>query len=914
MIYRLSHVMLGVVAALHVVAVGRVCLGEPAAAIPYTAALDASAISQDKLAGSSQHALILGNGDINGLLHAQGGSLVLRLTKNDVWDARLETANDPPLPTLKRIKELAAGEWKNRSWILPEGYTLKGPDGYHAKPYPCPRPCAVLRLGSSPGRASSARWRQIRAQGSRNSWRPDGKAAVMSIQGRRGASNGWTYGPLSISTDKYTRLRVRLSGSENARYFVEMIGRPKRKIIDGKWIESPIAEAERVFELAAGQTVERVILYTWTEDGKVARNRFQSVTFEGPKDKLAVDLSAEAVDVPAGGGPARLDLRGAVARVRPVKGGPPAAEVRALAGRNVFLIASAAAAALEPITLTHTPAPTTGRRDGVDWVAQKLPGDGDWAGMSHAVALAQNKTHKAVAIVTSLEAKDPTAAAVKLARETLAADPGQLIREHQADWRRFWSASGVDIDDAFLRDLWYRNLYFLRCVSRPGAQCIGLYASLVDDRSPAWHGNHTLNYNAQQTFWSAFPTNHVELAEPYSRIITEYLPRARWLSRKVYGIEGAYYPHVLLQYEPPDPEKCRNRNNRQYLHHVWGMTIGVSGFAVQNLWLQYKYAPDREYLAKTAYPAVRDVAKFYANFIAQCDRGPGGKVVLGPTVSPEHWGWQAKLARNRDCTFDIAYARYTLAAAIEGARILGCDDKLAKRFAEAMGLLPEYPTTKTADPIVVDVAGAPPITYNIAVPATPVCPADVVTWWSNPDQKKIFERTIASLRWNGNNSAIMMPVAKARLSMPDAAEYLKATLAARLRPNGTLSLNRIGARFNRNGHYTEQFAASMAVSELLLQSVGDIIRVFPAWPKDKNAAFTDLRAQGGFLVSAAVRAGKITSLKVTATAGGRLRIESPWPTIRVTSSDKQPTSLKPDRRSVVELTTKPGQRFVFGPK
>jgi len=894
--------MLAVAAAMHV------------AAIPYTTALDASAITQDKLAGSSQHALILGNGDINGLLFAQGGSLVLRLTKNDVWDARLETANDPPLPTLKRIKELAAGQWKNRSWILPQGYTLKGPDGYHAKPYPCPRPCAVLRLGNAPGRISSARWRRIRALGAKNSWRSDGKAAVMSIQGRPRASNGWSYGPLSISTDKYTRLRVRISGSENARYFVEMIGRPKRKIIDGKWIESPTSAKDSIFKLTAAQTVERVILYTWTEDGKVARNRFESVAFEGAKGTLAVDLSEKTLGAPTGGGPARLDLRAAVARIKAVKDGPPGAEVRALAGRNVFLIASGAAARLEPITLQLTPAPTTGRRDGVDWVAQKFPGDGDWAGMSHAVALARNKTHKAVAIVTSLEAADPVSAAVKLAGETLSADGAQLVRQHEAHWRRFWSASGVEIDDAALRDLWYRNLYFLRCVSRPGAQCIGLYASLVDDRSPAWHGNHTLNYNAQQTFWSAFPTNHVELAEPYSRLITEYLPRARWLSRKIYGVEGAYFPHVMVQYEPPDPEKCRNRNNRQYIHHVWGMTIGVSGFAVQNLWMQYKYAPDREYLAKTAYPAVRDVAKFYANFIAQCDRGKDRKVVLAPTVSPEHWGWQAKLARNRDCTFDIAYARYTLAAAIEGARILGRDDKLAKRFAEALALLPEYPTTKSDEPIVVDVAGAPPITYNIAVPATPVCPADVVTWWSPPDRKKLFARTIASLRWNGNNSAIMMPVAKARLSMPGAAEYLKATLAARLRPNGTLGLNRIGARFNRNGHYTEQFAASMAVSELLLQSVGDIVRVFPAWPKDKNAAFTDLRAQGGFLVSAAVRKGRVTSLKVTATAGGRLRIESPWKTIRVRRTDKESASLKPDRRGVVELTTKPGRRFVFSRK
>ena len=154
------------------------------------------------------------------------------------------------------------------------------------------------------------------------------------------------------------------------------------------------------------------------------------------------------------------------------------------------------------------------------------------------------------------------------------------------------------------------------------------------------------------------------------------------------------------------------------------MTIGVSGFAVQNLWLQYKYAPDRALLAKTAYPAVRDVARFYANFVDQCERDAAGKVVLAPSVSPEHWGWRPKLARNRNCAFDIGMVRYTFSAAIEGAETLGRDEELAKRFRECLRLLPDYPTTKTEKPVVVDVQDAPPITYNIVVPATPVFPAD----------------------------------------------------------------------------------------------------------------------------------------------------------------------------------------------
>ena len=55
--------------------------------------------------------------------------------------------------------------------------------------------------------------------------------------------------------------------------------------------------------------------------------------------------------------------------------------------------------------------------------------------------------------------------------------------------------------------------------------------------------------------------------------------------------------------------------------------------------------------------------------------------------------------------------------------------------------------------------------------------------------------------------------------MPGTLDWLRTELKSRTRPNGTLTLNRLGHGLNNFGHYTEQFGASMAVSELLLQSV-----------------------------------------------------------------------------------------------
>lgn len=881
-------------------------VGTRPTSVPFPEALRDADIRVDGVNSLLDDALLIGNGDINALLWTEQGGVSLILTKNDVWDARLITASDPPLPTLARVKELGRSGQPIGEWILPAGVTWSGKDSYHAHAYPCPRACARMRLGVGSARPV---WREIRGEGAHNAFEHRGDSAVMSIEGRKGASNGYACGPVNVPTDAYPKLRVRLSGSENARYFVDLIGPGREIVLNSGWIESATKPTERVFDLVAGKTVDQIILYTWTEDGKRAENRFEFVRFEsaaGPRD---IDLELR----PPPTSPAHVDLLRGVACAEGRPGGPPRTEVRALADRNVFLIDADVDAELVSLKSGDLPDATRDKDNGVIWIRQTIPGDLDWPGMSFAVAMASRGSHKAVAIVTSRESNDVVADAVKLARSTVDSPRTALIAAHEDAWRAFWSRSGIEIADPLLQRTWYRSLYFLRCVSKSGVVCPGLFAGLIDD-TPAWHGDYHTNYNIQQTFWGCYAANHPELAEPYDRLIRDYLPRARWLARQVFSMEGAYYPHVLFAYEPADPTTCKSVNGRQYIHHVWGMTIGVAGFSVQPLWWHYKYAPSRALLAETVYPTIRDVASFYAAFIEQCE---GEKSVrLGPSVSPEHWGWTRRLERNFSCAFDIGMVRTTLKAAMEAARALGCDEALVPRWDKALRRLPPYPLHDTDKPVVVDVEGAPPTTYNISVPATPVFPCDVVDWWSPQGERGLFARTIERLKWNGNNATVMLAVSRARLSMPGTQAWLRAEVEARTRRNGTMSLNRLRPHHNFNdfGHYTEQFGTGMAVSELLVQSVGDVVRLFPAIDPECTASFENLRTQGGFLISARAPRGikSLTSFSVTSTVGGPLRIDSPWPAVEVRRGDKgeyQRVALAKLRR--IEMDTQPSETLVF---
>ncbi len=669
--------------------------------IPYPAALDAAAVSESRLANLNSEALVLGNGDLNALLWERNGALCLRVAKNDIWDARVDTSQDPPLMKVDVANNKWSGGGYPPSW---------------KKPYPRPHCAAVIRIGSA--------------------------------------------------------------GSE-----------------------------------AANQS-------------------------------------------------AQLDLRRACATVDSIT-------VRVLADRNAFLIETDKDVSLEPVKLQTLPAPELGEGDGAKWLHMKMPGDSDYPGMEYALAAVGDGPRKAVAVVTSFETKENVRnAAIRLARETATASPAALIARHEDEWTRYWSASGVALDDPDFQTWWYRMVYYLRCFAKPGVVPAGLFAGLATD-NPPWHGDYHHNYNAWQTYWTPFIINHPELAEPWIRYMKDMLPRMRWLAKTTYDCEGACIGISSFPFEP-DPLACTSVNRRQIAIPPYGYTLGMAGMSAQVLWFSHLYRPDRQYLGETLYPVLREVALFYCSFAEKCPRDAAGKVQFGPSYSPEHGKFGVA-----NVPFDLAYARTMFHAAIEAANELGRDRELVARFRKALALLPTYPTApdESGRPVVVDWSGCrfrEIKQHNITVPAVPVFPAEQVTWFSPEPEKELFRNTLRQIQHRGCNSTVMLSVAKARFSMPEALSDLRAYYKPEVQPNGMF-------HWPMHGYYlSESVGIAAAISEFLLQSVDNTIRVFPCWPKERDAAFTHLRAQGGFLVSAEQKAGRLVKLEITSTVGGRLRVLNPW--------------------------------------
>ena len=145
-----------------------------------------------------------------------------------------------------------------------------------------------------------------------------------------------------------------------------------------------------------------------------------------------------------------------------------------------------------------------------------------------------------------------------------------------------------------------------------------------------------------------------------------------------------------------------------------------------------------------------------------------------------------------------------------------------------------------------------------------VYPLRLVTG-QRPEERALIERSLA--HWIGFEGALegySFVGASAISSLlgkgDDAARFLDQLIGRFVKPN---------TMYTEAGPVIETpLAAAQAVHEMLLQSWGGTLRVFPAVPGAwKDVAFHDLRAEGAFLVSALRRGGRTVLVRVQSLAG-----------------------------------------------
>lgn len=464
------------------------------------------------------------------------------------------------------------------------------------------------------------------------------------------------------------------------------------------------------------------------------------------------------------------------------------------------------------------------------------------------------------------KAQDALDEAVSLGTDALWAEHCKQLDAYDANpHARVWSDDGRTKIDA----VWGGVPYRVRPDGFYGdvALCSVDSTKFCYQDSSMWHADFHFNEIDAVT---PCMYRQFDLMDSYFKMIGALLPMAQANARQVYGMTGAVYP--LVHY----PLKA---DSVVHTHITWEQSMEITAMLAKPFWLRFQYTWDKDFLRDRAYPVLREGARFYAEFLKL---GDDGLYHVFPTVSPEHRGITKNLEFNRDSQSGITLIRYHLRAAAIAAEMLGLDAAEASRWRAMAEAMPPYPTVDTpAGRVFIDVEGAQPIEYNIAVPLSSVFWGDDIGLDSPPEQVALAKRTLETINvWEPHRGYLKR--VRARLGIPE--------------PDGTIML------------------------ESVLQSHTGRIRVFPAVTPDFEGGFENLGAQGAFVVSARRSKGVVENVVITSMAGNPCVLANPWRDAGVsviardpkTGSAPTPVAVTKDA-GAIRFDTQPGVTYRVTP-
>jgi len=497
--------------------------------------------------------------------------------------------------------------------------------------------------------------------------------------------------------------------------------------------------------------------------------------------------------------------------------------------------------------------------DGRDrWVVQDFPAGGAAVVAWRLVRRGENATLLAT-IAATTDGPDPVA----LARDRLASGARQVVRilaSHADWWRAFWDRSGVSLPDGELETLWYYGLYKLASSSQPGhlpANLQGLW--VTDGVLPPWRGDYHCNMNVQETYWPVYASNHLELGLPLYDWLARIAPAVRERTRRFFGWDGIRLETAIVADGTPVPG--------------WGTVQywpAAAAWMAHHLWLHWLYSGDLTFLRERAYPFMRLCMAFWEGYL---EEGPDGRLHVPLSHSPE-WHGNHPSAWGRDPVIDLSLVRNLVGWLVEASEVLGVDAKARTRWVSVRERLAPYPLDEHGGLMLMD--GVPLAeTHRHPSHLMPVFPMHDLSIEGDEQERRTIARSIERLEWCGTGewTGWSFPYASliaSRVGRGEMAAYmLRLYVDSFVLPNGC----HVNGDWRKHGistyHYRAytmeaECAAAAAVTEMLLQSWGGRIRLFPAVPTEwRDVAFTSLRAEGAVLVSATRQGGRTTRAELS---------------------------------------------------
>jgi alpha-L-fucosidase 2 len=502
-----------------------------------------------------------------------------------------------------------------------------------------------------------------------------------------------------------------------------------------------------------------------------------------------------------------------------------------------------------PEGYTANPAPVVTKRHDVELITQPL-----LAGGEHATAWREVKRgHTRTLYATVAWSHPDKGATERVYRNVLwsSAIPGSLFQlDHRAWWHDYYRKSFLSIPDGRLQSFYWIQLYKVASAARREAPVMATCGPWLEPTP--WPATWW-NLNVQLEYWLIHGSNHLELDAP-TRAIDEFrqnlidqvkadvrydsagIPRTTDMTlRNGAGFGNAGYAVGIPGQQPPTPE------------------VGNLTWALHNVWLSYRHTMDERILRNIVFPLLKRTINYYRHFLTT---GTDGKLHLPFTFSPEYG------VNSVDTNYDLALIRWGATTLLESARILRIDDALIPAWRELLAKLVDYPVNENGYMIGADVPFAK--SHRHYSHLLQVYPLYQVTW-EKPEYRALIEKSLK--HWVSFEGALQgytftgaASISAQMLKGDDAAFYLGELLRRFIQPN---------TMYKESGPVIETpLSGAQTIHDMLCQSWGDVIRVFPALPAAwQDATLHNFRTQGAFLLSAVRKAGKTQWVRVRSEAG-----------------------------------------------
>ena len=426
----------------------------------------------------------------------------------------------------------------------------------------------------------------------------------------------------------------------------------------------------------------------------------------------------------------------------------------------------------------------------------------------------------------------PATGSAKIAASTILEGeklgPEALLATHRAWWHAYYPKSFVTLPDPLIESHYWIQMYKLATATRADRE-------LIDDTGPYFKINGwpyaTWDLNVQLSYKPMEDANRGDL-----------------------GISLARYMRDCGSFRI----EANRKNPRKIGDWLW-----VSC----DLWNHYRHTMDKDFLRDSVQSILHQSMEIALDSLIP---GEDGKLHLPKMQSPEYSTTGIDFPDNN---YDLALIRWGCGTLIESSSILGIDDPLVTKCREALFKLITPPLDN--DGTLMIAAGVPyAYSHRHYSHLLGIYPLHLYNW-DNVAEHPMIEQSarkwftkdneghLAGYSYTGYASML------AAMGKGDESVGILRRFIEGVPHRYILGANTMYFEAGGQAEVIETpLSAAQCVQELLLQSWGNTIRVFPAVPADwKDVSFHDFRAEGAFLVSATKKNGVTQFVRIKSLMG-----------------------------------------------